>query len=574
MGKDGVMNQKTGHEKLLEQLRADGIRYMFGNPGSSEEGLIDTLSRFPDIQYILALQETIAVAMADGYCRATQQPAVVQLHDGVGLGNGIGMIYQAFRGQAPLVVLTGEAGMAYDAMNAQMSANLVDMARPVTKYAARVVHTGSLLRLLRRAIKIATTPPMGPVFLAIPQDMLDAPNDEPVVPTVVPMTRVAPEPAAIAAAAEILCQAEKPLILMGDGISRSGAQAELAQLAEVMGAGVWGVNSSEVNFPQSHPLFCGLTGHMFGYASARHVVDADVVVICGTYVFPEVFPSLTSPFKSDAKLIHIDLDPFEIAKNHPITIGLVSDPKLTLKLLADAVTDLASPGQQNAAAVRGRALGEANRQAAADARARDAKARDAVPLHMSAFAEELGRRLPKDTIIFDEVLTHSPELTRWLTFDLPGQFFQTRGGSLGVGIPGALGIKLAHPERTVIGLSGDGGSMYTIQALWTAAHHRINAKLVICNNHSYRLLKLNLQDYWPAHGLKPQDFPVSFPDCFDLRDPDLGFVGLAKAMGVPGVRVAQPAEIAPAIQAMLDHNGPFLIDLVVDGSVPPPVAQS
>ena len=108
---------------------------------------------------------------------------------------------------------------------------------------------------------------------------------------------------------------------------------------------------------------------------------------------------------------------------------------------------------------------------------RTRSARDAVPLHMSAFAEELGRRLPKDAIIFDEVLTHSPELTRWLRLDLPGQFFQTRGGSLGVGIPGALGIKLAHPERTVIGLTGDGGSMYTIQALWTAAHHRIKRQI-------------------------------------------------------------------------------------------------
>ncbi|MFA4902419.1 MAG: thiamine pyrophosphate-binding protein [Desulfobaccales bacterium] len=568
------MTRKTGHEKLLEQLRADGIRYMFGNPGSSEEGLIDALTRFPDVRYILALQETIAVAMADGYCRATQQPAIVQLHDGVGLGNAIGMIYQAFRGHAPLVVIAGEAGIAYDAMNAQMSANLVDMARPVTKYAARVVHAGSLLRLLRRAIKMAATPPTGPVFLAVPQDILDAPNDEPVIPTVVPTTRVVPEPAVIAAAAEMLCRAENPLILMGDGVSRSGAQAELAQLAEVLGAGVWGVNSSEVNLPQSHPLYCGLTGHMFGYASARHVADADVVIICGTYVFPEVFPSLASPFKPGAKLIHIDLDAYEIAKNHPVTIGLVSDPKLTLRLLADAVTDLTTPVQRNAAAVRGRALSDANLRAAADARARDAKVRDAVPLHMSAFAEELGRRLPKDAIIFDEVLTHSPELTRWLTLDLPGQFFQTRGGSLGVGIPGALGIKLAHPERTVIGLTGDGGSMYTIQALWTAAHHRINAKFVICNNHSYRLLKINLQDYWQAKGLKPQDLPVSFPDCFDLRDPDLGFVGLAKAMGVPGVRVAQPAEIAPAIQAMLDHDGPFLINLVVDGSVPLPVTQS
>jgi thiamine pyrophosphate-dependent acetolactate synthase large subunit-like protein len=565
------MAPKTGHEKVLEQLRADGIRYMFGNPGSSEEGLLDALSRFPDIEYILALQETIALAAADGYCRATQKPALVQLHVGVGLGNGIGMLYQACRGHSPLVVIAGEAGIGYDAMNSQMAADLVNMARPVTKFAARVIHPDSLLRLLRRAIKMAATPPTGPVFLAVPQDILDMPNEEPVFPTVIPATRVAPEPAALAAAAEFLCQAQNPIILMGDGVSRSGAQAELAQLAEVLGAGVWGVNSSEVNLPQSHPLFCGLTGHMFGQDSSRVVGDADVILICGTYLFPEVFPSLTSPFKPDAKLIHIDLDPFEIGKNHPITMGFLSDPKMTLRLLAEAVTDLAQPAQREAAASRGKAIGEANSKAMAEARTRDAKTRDSTPLRMSAFAEELARQLPQDAIIFDEVLTHSPELCRWLPPDVPGQFFQTRGGSLGVGLPGAIGIKLAHPGRTVIGLSGDGGSMYTIQGLWTAAHHRINAKFVICNNHSYRILKFNLQQYWQEQGLKPQDFPASFPEPFDLRGPDLDFVGLAKAMGVSGRQVTQPAEIAPAIQAMLNHEGPFLIDLVVAGTVPTPV---
>ncbi len=168
------------------------------------------------------------------------------------------------------------------------------------------------------------------------------------------------------------------------------------------------------------------------------------------------------------------------------------------------------------------------------------------------------------------MLTHSPELCRWLPPDVPGQFFQTRGGSLGVGLPGAIGIKLARPDHTVIGLSGDGGSMYTIQALWTAAHHRINAKFVICNNHSYRILKFNLQQYWQDQGLKPQAFPSSFPACFDLREPDIDFVGLAGALGVTGRRVTRPEEIGPAIQAMLDHEGPFLIDLVVDGSVPRP----
>jgi benzoylformate decarboxylase len=308
---------------------------------------------------------------------------------------------------------------------------------------------------------------------------------------------------------------------------------------------------------------------MFGQDSDRRVRDADVILICGTYVFPEVFPSLTNPFKPDARLIHIDIDSFEIAKNHPITLGFVSDPKITLKLLAYAVTDLAQPAQREAAANRSRTIGETNRKAMADAKARDEKVREAVPLHMSAFAEELARQLPRDAIIFDEVLTHSPELCRWVPPDVPGQFFQTRGGSLGVGVPGAIGLKLAHPDRTVIGLSGDGGSMYTIQALWTAAHHRIAAKFVICNNHGYRILKFNLQQYWREQQLKPEDYPT-FPNCFNITGPDLDFVGLAKAMGVAGARVTQPTEIAPAIKAMLEHEGPYLIDLVVDGNVPAP----
>jgi thiamine pyrophosphate-dependent acetolactate synthase large subunit-like protein len=311
------MAKTTGHQKLLEQLRADGIRHIFGNPGSSEEGLLDAVSRFPDIQYILALQETVAVAAADGYCRSTRRPAVVQLHSGVGLGNAIGMLYHAFREHSPLVVLAGEAGVAYDSMNAQMAADLVAMAQPVTKYSTRAVHPDSLLRLLRRALKVAATPPAGPVFLSLPQDILDAPNDEPVIPTSIPLARTVPEFPALIEAAAVLCEAERPLILMGDGVSHAGAQTELAKLAELLGAGVWGVNCSEVNLPWSHPLFCGLTGHMFGRMSASVVGEADVVLICGTYVFPEVFPQLTNPFRPGSRLIHIDLDAFEIAKTIP-----------------------------------------------------------------------------------------------------------------------------------------------------------------------------------------------------------------------------------------------------------------
>jgi benzoylformate decarboxylase len=189
---------------------------------------------------------------------------------------------------------------------------------------------------------------------------------------------------------------------------------------------------------------------------------------------------------------------------------------------------------------------------------------------MSAFAEVLARHLPENAILFDESLTHFPELTRWLPPRLAGHFFQTPGGTLGVGIPGAIGAKLACPEQTVIGLTGDGGAMYTFQALWTAVHYGIGAKFVVCNNRSYRLLKQNLLDYWADLELSPAEFPQSFPPSFDIRDPDLDFVGLARSLGVPGYRVAQPSEIEPAIRAMLEHDGPFLIDLVLEGNVARP----
>lgn len=130
----------TGKEKLLRQMKADGVEYIFGNPGTVEQGLLDKLHEFPEIQYITCLHESVAVAMADGYSRAAGVPAVIQLHSGVGLGNGIGMLYQAYRGHTPLIVIAGEAGICYDAMDAQMACNLVEMARPVTKYAARAVH--------------------------------------------------------------------------------------------------------------------------------------------------------------------------------------------------------------------------------------------------------------------------------------------------------------------------------------------------------------------------------------------------------------------------------------------------
>jgi thiamine pyrophosphate-dependent acetolactate synthase large subunit-like protein len=560
---------EAGKVALMRQLIADGVRYVFGNPGTSEEGFLDVIGSFPELTYVTALHESVAVAMADGHARATRQPSVVQLHSGVGLGNGIGMLYQARRGHAPLVVFAGEAGLRYGHMDAQMAADLVAMAAPVTKWSARVAHPASLLRVVRRAVKMAATPPMGPVFVALPMDVLDAPNDEPVVPTSVPDTRAVPRADLVEAAARMLALAERPVIVMGDGVAVSGAQPELAALAELIGAEVWGADSSEVNMAASHVLFRGLLGHMFGEHSREILRSADAVLVVGTYLLPEVFPTVEELFAPGCSVVHVDLDAYEIAKNHPVSLGLVGDPKLTLAALGQTLGATLSDEQRRVAELRVERAGRDKHLQERTALVLDREQADRVPMGPALFMRELAARLPDDAVVFDEALTASPDLTRYLVPDRPGQYFQTRGGSLGVGIPGALGIKLAHPERTVVAFAGDGGSMYTIQALWTAAHHGIDVKVVICNNRSYRLLKLNLQQYWQDQEAAQRVFPASF----DLGEPDIDFTRLAEGMGVAGARVEHPAQVPEAIERALGHDGPFLIDLVLDGAVPEEVAH-
>jgi benzoylformate decarboxylase len=558
------MNKRTGRFAIIEQLLADGIQYMFGNPGTVEQGFLDALSDYPDFKYIFALQETIAVAAADGYARVTKKPTVVQLHSGVGLGNGIGMIYQAMRGHSPLIVLAGEAGLRYEAMDAQMAVDLVGMAKPVTKWATRVVHPDSLLRVLQKAIKITATPPMGPVFVALPADVLDALNEEEVVPTSLPVTRVTPEPKAIAQAAAMLATASKPLIIVGDGVAFADAQLELTRVAELIGAQVWGADSSEPNMSATHPLYGGLLGHMFGEDSRRITSQADAVLIVGTYVFPEVFPSLSGVFAPGTKVIHIDLNTYEIAKNFPVDLGMLGDPKLTLGKLSVKLKKIMTPQQRLAALHRTEELTKAKQQQLSAQLAVDNGIRNSVPLHLSQFVKELAKQLPPDAIVFDEATTHSEELRRYIPPTTIGRYFQSRGGSLGLGIPGALGIKLARPNQTVVAFTGDGAAMYTIQALWTAVHHNINAKFVICNNRSYRILKLNLLQYWNEQGIKPHQFPESF----ELRHPELRFDRIAESMGVKAVRVEKPKQIEGAIAQALAHQGPFLIDVAISSEVP------
>jgi benzoylformate decarboxylase len=557
---------RPGRTALLEQLVADGFAYMFGNPGTVEEGFLDALWNYKDrIKYILTLQESVAVLMADGYARASRRPGLVQIHSTPGLGNAIGALYQAYRGHSPLVVIGGDAGVKYAAMDAQMAGDLVGMARPVTKWSAMVTHPASLLRMVRRAVKIAMTPPQGPVYLCLPLDVLDAEVVDAAVKTVIPSTRVMPEQSLIDQAASLLAAAKTPMIYVGDGVAFSGAEAELCQVAEKLGAEVWGVDVGELLMPHDHPLWQGMTGHMFGYQSVETTRRGDVNLVCGTYMLPEVFPELGNVFREDAKTIHVDLNAYEIAKNHPVDLGLVCDPKLSLSAIAAALDRMMNNDQR--AAAQNRIAHCRDRMATRRSAEKevDRERGDAMPLTFARFMEELGTELPEDAVIFDEALTNSPAVTRYAPRTKPGQYFLTRGGSLGVGIPGAIGAKLAQPDKQVIGIAGDGAAMYVIQALWTAARHSVDAKFVICNNGSYRLLQLNLAAYWRERGMAPGPYPLSF----DLSEPPLGFVEMAGGQSVRAIRVERPEQIRPAIDEMLRSNRPILVDVVIEGDVRP-----
>ncbi|MGF1647980.1 MAG: thiamine pyrophosphate-binding protein [Kineosporiaceae bacterium] len=560
-----MTSPRPGRLAVLEQFAADGFDRMFGNPGTVEQGLLDELRHVPDLQYVLTLHETVAVMTADGYARAGSRPALVQIHSTPGLGNAVGALYQAHRGHAPLVVIGGDAGVRYQPMAAQMAGDLVGMARPVTKWAAQVSDPASVLRMVRRAIKIAATPPTGPVYLCLPADVLDADCTERVVPTVVPDTRVAPDDTVIADLARRLAAAERPVILAGDGVAFSGAHAELAAVAELVGAQVWDADAGEVTLPHTHPCHQGSTGHMFGSHSLPILQHGDVVLVVGTYVVPEVFPELGEVFRPDAHVAHVDLDTDAIAKNHRVDTAVAADPRRTLAALARRLHDTMPEQARRTGRARVAAMAAAKERDSVAARSADAGRRGRRPLDFSEFAEALARRLDDDAVVVDEALTNSPALTRYRPAPAPGRHLLTRGGSLGIGFPGAIGAKLAVGERTVVGVSGDGGSMYTAQALWTAARHRVDTVFVVCNNRSYRLLQSNIGAWWREQGLDRSDYPTAF----DLSEPPIRFDTLAESMGVTGIRVEKSEQIGSALDDALDERGPVLLDVVVEGDVHP-----
>ena len=553
----------SGKRAFLELLKQEGVEILFGNPGTTELPLMDALAVENELRYVLALQEASVIGMADGYAQASGKLAVCNLHVTPGLGNAMGMLYDAQKAGSPILVTAGQHDQEFNATEPILWADLPPIARPLVKWSAEVHRLADLPRLLHRAAKTALAPPTGPVFLSLPGDILKAEGEIDLLAPTRVAAQLRGDPVAVKQAATILAEAKRPLIVAGDTVARSKAHAELIELAELIGAPVYSeLVPSTASFPASHPLFRGAMTRMQG--PVRKILEQyDVLFSVGGDLFTLSLPSDIEPMPAGLTLIHLDTDPWELGKNYPPQVAILGDPKTTLPDITEALRKAMSSGARGAARER---LDAAKAATLAEREALKAKAREMArqtPVQPLSLLNAIGEMLPKDAVVIDETISSGAGIRSLIRSDDPQSFYGLRGGGIGWGLPAALGVKLALPDRPVLALVGDGSAMYTCQALWTAAHERIAAVFVILNNSSYRILKQRLV---AQRGLAAQ---VDRFVGMELTDPVIDYVNLARSLGVAAERVTSVHDATDLIAKGLKSDAPLLIDVPVDRNYKP-----
>jgi len=551
----------SGKKALFEVLRAEGTRYIFGNPGTAEAAMMDTLADYPEMEYMLAVQEGVAAGMADGYARASGKPSFLSLHINVGMLNGLSLLYDSFSGNTPVVMTAGNSDIR---KLVEGRSDLTEFPKPITKWSAEVTHADQMAAAVRRAYQEARTPPSGPTFLAFAANAFDEEGEADIRPSADYFVTVAPDPAAIESAAAVLAKAARPLMLVGDRVAMAGGVDSAVRVAELIGAPVYMGTSAEVCFPTSHPQYVGPFS-LRNPAARKALNEADAVLAVGVKVFGDFFYQGQSALPPGAKLVHIDSDPRELGRTERTEVGIYADPALALRDLADALASGGMSGSaMEAARERARGLGEQARARDEAFRATLKKAGDRRPMLPGRMMFEIGKVLPADSVLVDDSISSRAALLSGIKFDKPGSMIGQRGGAIGWGMGGALGVKLARPEQPVVAVVGDGSAMMTVQGLWTAANYGIPVVYVICNNASYRVLKVNMKVY---HQLILNDptgtgshIGMDFTMPFD-------FARIAQAFGVAGQRVEDPAGVGPAVRKALESGKPAVVDVVIDGAV-------
>ncbi len=556
MSNENKRNSITGRSAFLALLKDEGVTRLFGNPGTTELPIMHAMTQQSDISYVLGLQESVVVAMADGYARASGKIAAVNVHVAPGLGNAMGALYTANFSGSPLIITAGQQEQGHGLKEPLLYAPLVPIAAPLVKWAVEVNRLEDLPMIMRRAAKIALTPPTGPVFISLPGDIL---NMEAAI-DLGESTRVdaasRPSDASLESLAARLLQAQRPVIIAGHEIIASDAFGEAVQLAEMLGAPVYQQTVNDgAHFPSEHPAFMGSLNRNQGYV--RDVLSSYDLLIClGADLLRMSVYSEIDPLPADLAVIQIGQRDWEMGKNHAVELALRGDVKETVAALLPILSarggqDLTDRAKTSLATV---AAGNWSVQREA-ARTKFVEMASASPIEPDWLMMRLVDLLPDDAIVVDEGIVSTRCLLNFLAIRDRYGYFGNASGGIGWGIAAALGIQIAHPERRVVAVLGDGSAMYGIQALWTAAHLKLPITFVIANNGGYRIIKERLLAF---HG---NDQFIAM----DFKDPAIEFADLARSLGMQAERIETGEAFETAFQAANGRDGPTLLEVVVQG---------
>ena len=552
------MNTISGRSAFLTLLKDEGVTHMFGNPGTTELPIMHALSDHPDLTYVLGLQESIVVAMADGFGRASGQLTACNVHVAPGLGNAMGSIYNAKFTGTPIIITAGQQEQGHGLTEPLLYEPLVPIATPLVKWATEITRLEDMPRIVRRAAKIAMTPPTGPVFLSLPGDVL---NNEAAI-EIGHRTRVdtstRPSEAALDALARRILAAQRPAIIAGDEIVSSDALAEIAELAETIGAPAyqqtvtWGAH-----FPSEHPAFMGaLTRNQ---TEVREELGAyDLVIVVGADPLRMSVWSEVEALPPDLPMIQIGLKDWEMGKNFPTEMAIRSDVRETLRALVPVLKS------QGGAGLGERAAAGLERIAGRNWSAKRVRLRDSAlaragetPIANDFLMMTITEALPTDGMIVNEGLTSAWSLIDFYPYRDRWGYHANASGGIGWAMGAAIGIQLAQPDRPVVAVIGDGSAMYSVQALWTAANLKLPITYVITNNKGYRILKQRLKAF---HG--NENFIG-----MSITEPEIDFVQLARSLGMKAEAVSTPDAVRPALDAAIASGQPTLLDVSVETSV-------
>lgn len=546
-----------GADAFVRLLQDEGVSHLFGNPGTTELGIMEAVGHSPGLRFVLGLQEAAVLGMADGYARASQRLVACNLHAAPGLGNAMGALYNAKFAGSPVLVTAGQHETGHGLQKPMLYEPLVRIAEPLVKWAVEVPRLQDLPRIVHRAAKVALTAPMGPVFLSLPGDIMDASAPLDLGRRTRVEHRVRPADEVLEQLAARLLAARRPVIIAGREVAAGDAFAELARLAELLGAGVFHEPVPyNARFDVEHPAFLGdLTRRQ---ETARTLLEPfDLVVCVGADLLRMSVHSPVDPLPAGMPVVHLSNRDWELGKNHATELAIRADVPETLRALLPLLEARVTPGYAEGAALRLRDLSARNwRSKAAAARAKLRAHEPGSGIDPAFLMMTLAGVLPRQAIVVEEALTAAPALATFVPVHSPTGFYGLASGGLGFALPGAVGISLAHPGRPVVAAVGDGSAMYGVQALWSAAQQQLPITYVVIDNGGYRILQERLLARGRSTNLVGME----------LREPAIDWVAVAQGFGLAATRVGEPAALHGALGQAIASGRPALVQVMMAGA--------